>query len=526
MKQVIYNRIFLILLFGGLFTSNLFAQKLYKLDVTENVIVDRCECGSGPLLTLHLQDGTTTTNYNQVFTEARKPIKATVIAITEQSRDDCRETGATDYNLNECQPVLTPATAIGCAVSSFSLILFSTPDPITTGLSSGGSNEDYCQNETINLATNTCITGTSDNLRWEVSKSPNSGYTFFKTSSTLTTTANFGEVASKLSGIAYGAPIYFKVRYTSNSDLNYSDVKLIRFNAPPPSFAAGQITPFDPACANDLGRIEITGTNSVPQANQFSYRLQFKNNMGQWVPSSTPNATQNNQNANTTPVIFSDLTPGTYRIELVTQNIPSCEPGYSGEIVIEQAPDLLEWDEPTCSNCNGPSGSRTTFQTKCVGSTAQIVFNKPTGGTPDYTYTVTASSSPSVSINTPQAVTGSTFSLNLPAGTHTVTITDANNCTPNPNSYTITVTDPPVITAMIDYPIKTSSNANVSCLGAKDGQIEVTPDGGIGPFMVTLKRGGAVVGTPVEVAKSNTVTFSSLEANINDYMVEVVTTIS
>ena len=84
----------------------------------------------------------------------------------------------------------------------------------------------------------------------------------------------------------------------------------------------------------------------------------------------------------------------------------------------------------------------------------------PTGGTAPYAY---------LWDNTE---TGMTATM-LDAGTHTVTVTDANDCE---TTCTVIITEPEVLACT------TSLISNASCNGFDDGSASVTPSGGTGPF--------------------------------------------
>ncbi len=92
----------------------------------------------------------------------------------------------------------------------------------------------------------------------------------------------------------------------------------------------------------------------------------------------------------------------------------------------------------------------------CNGASTGAANLTPGGGTPAYTYAW--SSGP-----TTQDLT------NIPAGTYTVTVTDANGCT---ITASYTVTQPTAVTASI------SASTNVSCNGGSNGSATVTPGGG------------------------------------------------
>ncbi len=68
---------------------------------------------------------------------------------------------------------------------------------------------------------------------------------------------------------------------------------------------------------------------------------------------------------------------------------------------------------------------------------------------------------------------------NLVAGTYSVTVTDANNCSV---SQTVTITQPPALDAEI-------SGTNLSCAGANDGTITATATGGTPPYIYAWSSG-------------------------------------
>ncbi|MDQ3046626.1 MAG: PKD domain-containing protein, partial [Bacteroidota bacterium] len=92
----------------------------------------------------------------------------------------------------------------------------------------------------------------------------------------------------------------------------------------------------------------------------------------------------------------------------------------------------------------------------CFGGSTGSVTVSATGGTPGYMY----------SINGGAFGASATFNT-LPAGTHTVTVRDANNCTFN---ITVTITQPPALTL-------TTTSTNATCT-ASNGSATVTPAGG------------------------------------------------
>ena len=96
----------------------------------------------------------------------------------------------------------------------------------------------------------------------------------------------------------------------------------------------------------------------------------------------------------------------------------------------------------------------------CNGGNDGTATVTPGGGTPGYTY----------SWNTTPVQTGVT-ATGLTAGTYTVTVTDANNCT---ETATVTVAEPTQITLV-------TSSTDATC-GASDGGVSVVANGGTAPY--------------------------------------------
>ncbi|MBE8726403.1 T9SS type A sorting domain-containing protein [Flavobacterium hungaricum] len=150
---------------------------------------------------------------------------------------------------------------------------------------------------------------------------------------------------------------------------------------------------------------------------------------------------------NTTPVqtaaTASGLKAGTYTVTITDAN--SCSAVQS--FTITEPPLLAVTPSQTDVSCNGGNN----------GSAAVSV----TGGTGAYSY----------SWNTTPVQTAATAS-GLKAGTYTVTITDANNCSA---VQPFTITEPPVL-------VVTPSQTNVSCNGGNNGSAAVSVTGGSGGY--------------------------------------------
>ena len=110
--------------------------------------------------------------------------------------------------------------------------------------------------------------------------------------------------------------------------------------------------------------------------------------------------------------------------------------------------------------------SGTATDPQCYGDSSGAITLSVSGGTPPYTYQWSTG-------DTTQNLTG------VPAGTYTVTVTDANGCTA---SQTFTLTDPPQI-------IVSSTAVNPLCYGDSTGSIDLTVTGGNPPYTYQWSTG-------------------------------------
>jgi large repetitive protein len=143
---------------------------------------------------------------------------------------------------------------------------------------------------------------------------------------------------------------------------------------------------------------------------------------------------------------------------------------------------------PTCNIV--PSISSTSNVT-CNGGSNGSVTVTTTGGTGALSY----SWSPS----------GGTTSVgtNLPAGTFTCTVSDANACVA---TKTVTITQPPVITASISF------SSSVSCNGGNTGAATVSASGGTGSFTSSWSPSGGSTASATSLT-SGIYTCTVMDAN-------------
>ncbi|MEM6268561.1 MAG: gliding motility-associated C-terminal domain-containing protein [Bacteroidota bacterium] len=151
---------------------------------------------------------------------------------------------------------------------------------------------------------------------------------------------------------------------------------------------------------------------------------------------------------------FPGLGGGTYSVTVRDAN--NCTVTLTN-LTVGEPPAITGTPAITPASCNGGNGG-------------SIAINGVAGGTPPYQY----------SLNGGPFQAGNSFP-GLAAGTYTVTVRDANNCTlllPN-----LVVAEPPALTA-------TTNLTNVSCNGASDGQIDaVNAAGGTPPYQYSLNGG-------------------------------------
>lgn len=148
--------------------------------------------------------------------------------------------------------------------------------------------------------------------------------------------------------------------------------------------------------------------------------------------------------ASNTTGTFSGLASGTYNVTVTDAN------GCTKTLVVSVASTVA------------PTASITSQQpVSCFGGVNGSAIIGMSGGTAPYTFSINGGASqPSNVFN------------NLAAGSYTATVTDANGCSA---TVPLTITQPTQLTY-------TTTVTNVSCNGQCDGQIQITPSGGTGPY--------------------------------------------
>ncbi|MFN0015899.1 MAG: beta strand repeat-containing protein, partial [Saprospiraceae bacterium] len=177
-------------------------------------------------------------------------------------------------------------------------------------------------------------------------------------------------------------------------------------------------------------------------------------------------------NTTATTQTISNLAAGTYTVT-VTNQITGCTASATA-VVTQPAPLGVSFTKTNVSCFGGNNGSVTAS-----GS----------GGTPGYTYVWST------------GTTGPTIS-NRPAGTYTVTMTDANNC---PIVQSTTITQPSsAVSASI-------SKTNVSCFGGNNGSATASASGGTPGYTFVWSNG--TNGPTASGLSAGTYTVTATDAN-------------
>jgi len=145
--------------------------------------------------------------------------------------------------------------------------------------------------------------------------------------------------------------------------------------------------------------------------------------------------------------LFTNLSAGTYTVQVRDFNLPSCVRVLNGNLTLTQPTQLTAQVTGTNVSCNG-------------GNNGSITFSSPLGGTPPYTYSIGG------------LFQGSQTFPNLTAGTYNAQMRDANGCTVTINGAFI-ITEPTVLSATVAITDVTT------CNGGNNGTITISnPMGG------------------------------------------------
>ena len=249
------------------------------------------------------------------------------------------------------------------------------------------------------------------------------------------------------------------VQTTTSSNLNHT------FSAPAGTYKV-RVTDAN-GCFKETSNITLTQPDaglSIPSetVNNISCKDQDNGSIDISVAGGTANYTYawtktGDNSYSATSQDLSSLSPGTYNVTIKDAN--DCTLTKSFTIT---EPDQLV-ASGTISNKNG-------FGISCNGAADGSIDLSVSGGTANYSYSWSTNNGSGLSINS-QDQSG------LGPGTYNVTVTDANGCTTT-NSFT--VTEPTQLS--ISSSIPKTNGFSISCFGANDGAIDITPSGGSGSY--------------------------------------------
>ena len=168
-----------------------------------------------------------------------------------------------------------------------------------------------------------------------------------------------------------------------------------------------------------------------------------------WSPSGGAGQTANN------------LTAGDYTVTITDNR--SCSETFN--ITITEPESIISGVEPNAFYGNDPTGT-ISYHISCNGLSDGAAIVNLGGGTPPYTYSWTTGGS-------------NQLESNMPEGTHSVTVTDVNNCS---ESMSVTLVEPDVLvvngSSTGDYNLF-PGGFDISCKGLNDGECYADPYGGV-----------------------------------------------
>lgn len=167
--------------------------------------------------------------------------------------------------------------------------------------------------------------------------------------------------------------------------------------------------------------------------------------------------------------VFLNIPEGEY--QFYVRDVNGCQSPFSGGLTVIPIPDITFELDLTSAFINCTDGNN-----------AVVDILNVTGGTGDYTFTLTGTLDAGGDYGgSPAGISQATSEFrDLPAGTYTYTITTDRACNASRN---FTVTNPPLFTPEF---IPTS----VSCFGEDDGMITINASGGTPPYAFAIGEGG------------------------------------
>jgi len=142
----------------------------------------------------------------------------------------------------------------------------------------------------------------------------------------------------------------------------------------------------------------------------------------------------------------------------------------------------------------------------CNGTSTGAIDITVSGGTAPFVYLWTG----------PVADPATEDQINIPAGTYTVIVTDANNCTSAQVSTEITEL-PPLLGTI-------TSRTNVTEPGGNDGSFTVEGSGGTAPYMYSLESGPMQASGSFSTLTAGTYTVTVYDANLCEHFIIVIIT--
>ena len=249
------------------------------------------------------------------------------------------------------------------------------------------------------------------------------------------------------------------VQTTTSSNLNHT------FSAPAGTYKV-RVTDAN-GCFKETSNITLTQPDaglSIPSetVNNISCKDQDNGSIDISVAGGTANYTYawtktGDNSYSATSQDLSSLSPGTYNVTITDANDCTLTKSFT----ITEPAQLVA--SGTISNKNG-------FGISCNGADDGSIDLSVSGGTANYSYSWSTNNGSGLSINS-QDQSG------LGPGTYNVIVTDANGCTTT-NSFT--VTEPTQLS--ISSSIPKTNGFSISCFGANDGSIDITPSGGSGSY--------------------------------------------
>ncbi|ELR68671.1 hypothetical protein C900_05934 [Fulvivirga imtechensis AK7] len=282
--------------------------------------------------------------------------------------------------------------------------------------------------------------------------------------------ANTSGIATGVfTGLGAGTHTFF-IEDVNSCDFTTIPVTVIE---PDPVAATPSITQAIDCFGNSTGEITVSATGGTG-----SYTFDLNE-----IPTN---------NTGLTTGVYTNLPAGTYTFDVLDVN--GC--GFTtGPITIGQPTEVIA-SASVISNYNGT-------QISCAGADDGIIEVTASGGTGGYSYAFNE-----IPGNT-SGVTSGIFT-DVPAGTYTFNVEDANGCLVT--TTTVTITEP----APVSGTLSISSNYNgedVSCFGASDGEITVSASGGNGTYSYLLS------GIPGNTTGATSGIFTGLAAG--SYTVEI-----